>query len=54
MINYKGTQVLQRNIPETVYENSLYVKIYITDLKKNIDNYNLKLFKCNYEYNKYN
>ena len=49
MIHYKEKSILQRNIPETVFENNLYVKVYLNDLKKNIDNYNLKLFIINYD-----
>jgi hypothetical protein len=49
MIHYKEKSILQRNIPEIEYENNIYVKIYINDLKKNIDNYNFKLFSINYD-----
>jgi hypothetical protein len=49
MIHYKEKSILQRNIPETIFENNLYVKVYLNDLKKNIDNYNLKLFIINFD-----
>ena len=49
MIHYKEKSILQRNLSETIFENNMYVKIYLNDLKKNIDNYNLKLFIINYD-----
>jgi len=49
MIYYKEKPILQRNIQETVNKKNLYVKVYLNDMKKIIDNYNLKQFLINYD-----